>query len=125
MANKAETYKVYENNETGSVYISDQVVASIAHIAAAGVEGVAVPCDMSASRKIIEKSMSFFTPKKTKIIIKGQTVYVNIFINILYGYNLLKVSNEVQQKVIESIENMTGMQVIEANVDVAAVEVRS
>lgn len=125
MTDKNETYKVYENNDTGNVYIADHVVASIAGIAAMGVEGVATPYEASISRKLFEKGKNKILPKKTKVVIQGQTVYINMSINVIYGYNVLEVSNTVQKKVVESIESMTGMSVMEANIDVAAIEVNN
>ncbi len=48
---------------------------------------------------------------------------MELSINIKYGYNIPKVTREVQDKVVAAIENMTGLKVIEVNVSVVGVNI--
>lgn len=118
MSEKVENYTIYEEEDAGNVFIADHVVESIAGIAALEVEGVSTPYEMSRGRKLIEKGMGRVLPKKIKAVIDGMNVFITLYINIRYGYNVQKVCADVQTKVKNSIQNMTGMTVLEVNVHV-------
>ena len=65
----------------------------------------------------VGKNMS----KGVKVILSGDTVHVDMTINMMYGYSIPKVSKQVQEKVSQQIENMTGLVVPEVNVRIAGV----
>ena len=54
--------------------------------------------------KLGGKNMS----KGVKVILSGDTVHVDMTINMMYGYSI-PVSKQVQEKVSQQIENMTGL----------------
>lgn len=106
-----------ENLEFGQVKISDDVVIIIAGIATSGVKGV------STTRTGVAEGISNLFSKNNyskgiKVEINENTVVLDIFINVEYGYKLSEVAREVQAAVKKEIETMTDMQVAAVNVHV-------
>ncbi|HAQ39919.1 MAG TPA: Asp23/Gls24 family envelope stress response protein [Clostridiales bacterium] len=106
-----------ENLEFGQVKISDDVVIIIAGIATSGVKGV------STTRTGVAEGISNLFSKNNyskgiKVEINENTVVLDIFINVEYGYKLSEVAKEVQAAVKKEIETMTDMQVAAVNVHV-------
>ncbi len=106
-----------ENLEFGQVKISDDVVIIIAGIATSGVKGV------STTRTGVAEGISNSFSKNNyskgiKVEINENTVVLDIFINVEYGYKLSEVAKEVQAAVKKEIETMTDMQVAAVNVHV-------
>ena len=48
-------------------------------------------------------------------------VSVNLSLNVKYGYSIPKVSKNVQEKVAQAIESMTGLNVLDVNVRISGV----
>ncbi|MDO5695767.1 MAG: Asp23/Gls24 family envelope stress response protein [Eubacteriales bacterium] len=122
MADKNMNYKVYENEEIGNVFIADHVVENIAAIAALEVAGVSSRWDVKKSRRLVEKNLNKILPKRMKVQIDGDNIHVRMFITVAFGYNVLTVCKNVQNKVKNSIQNMTGMNVSAVNVHVVNIE---
>lgn len=106
-----------ENLEFGQVKISDDVVIIIAGIATSGVKGV------STTRTGVADGISNLFSKNNyskgiKVEINENTVVLDIFINVEYGYKISDVAKEVQATVKKEIETMTDMQVAAVNVHV-------
>ena len=106
-----------ENLEFGQVKISDDVVIIIAGIATSGVKGV------STTRTGVADGLSNLFSKNNyskgiKVEINENTVVLDIFINVEYGYKISEVAKEVQAVVKKEIETMTDMQVAAVNVHV-------
>lgn len=106
-----------ENLEFGQVKISDDVVIIIAGIATSGVKGV------STTRTGVADGISNLFSKNNyskgiKVEINENTVVLDIFINVEYGYKISDVAREVQSAVKKEIETMTDMQVAAVNVHV-------
>ena len=51
------------------------------------------------------------------------TEFIQITVNIMYGYSIPDISRNIQEKVSQAIENMTGLSVAEVNVIVSDVTV--
>ena len=79
----------------GEVQIANEVVASIAGISASEVEGVDSMADDIAM--------------------------VELAINMKYGYSIPKTCKQVQEKVMQAINSMTGLTVKQVNVRIAGV----
>ncbi len=60
-------------------------------------------------------------PRALKVTREGQSVSVDIGLNIEYGQNLVNVSESVQRAITEGIELMTGLKVRAVNVTVQGV----
>ena len=95
----------------GEVQIANEVVASIAGISASEVEGV----DSMAGGAAGLQEGKF----GAKNLSKG--VKVELAINMKYGYSIPKTCKQVQEKVMQAINSMTGLTVKQVNVRIAGV----
>ena len=118
------TISISKHNSLGKVQIADEVVAIIAALAASDVEGVAsmggyVRSDFA--NKVGARSLA----KGVKVDVIEGVVTVVLSINLKYNYSVVDVSEKVQAKVKETIENMTGLEVADVNIRVAGVEMET
>lgn len=114
------TYVLQENEDLGTVKIADDVVASIAGIAATEVEGVvsmAGNIGNELKSRIGVKSLA----KGVKVEVIGKSVKADIALVVEYGYNIPVISQKVQDKVKSTIESMTGLKVTDVNIRIAGV----
>ena len=111
---------VMEKKGTGEVKIASDVVAIIAAIAATETDGVS-----SMAGNITNELIGKFGMKKlskgVKVTMDEGLVHVDIMLNVKYGYSIKSVSEQVQNRVSQQIETMTGLVVPEVNVRVAGV----
>ena len=112
-----------ENGRLGEVKIADEVVAVIAGIAATEVEGVDSMAG-NPTKEIVGKLSGSKTAKSmrgVKVEVNDDKVCVDLAINVSYNYNITEVSEKVQERVKNAIENMTGLTVLEVNIKIAYV----
>ena len=100
--------------------IADEVIASIAGIAATEVDGV-VRLTGNITNEIVSKIGMNVLSKGVHISITDQKVKVELNCELQYGCSIPEVSMAIQDKVKQSVENMTGLNVEAVNVYVAAV----
>lgn len=116
------SHKVYEKDQIGEVQIADEVVAIIAGLAATEVEGVDSLAG-NMSNELIGKLGVKNLSKGVKVEVTEEHVSVNISMNLKYGYSIPDVCENVQDKVKNAIENMTGLSVLDVNIKIAGVNV--
>ena len=112
---------VNDANETGGkVVFAEDVVATIASLAASEVEGV---YGMSGSTfdGIGEKLGKKNYTKGIKVEVGTVECAVDMTLIVKYGYRIQEVCQNVQQSVKNAIENMTGLNVVEVNISVNSV----
>lgn len=114
------TYVLQEDDDFGTVKIADDVVASIAGIAATEVEGV-VSMAGNIGNELKSKMGVKNLAKGVKVEVIGKSVKADIALIVEYGYSIPAVSQKVQGKVKSTIENMTGLTVTDVNVRIAGV----
>ena len=102
----------------GSVHISEDVVAAIAALAASETEGVSM---LSVSGGGIDLLGKKNLSKGIKIALTDKTVHVDVYVTVTYGKAIPKAAKQVQDRVRESIESMTGLTVGGINVHVGGV----
>lgn len=102
-----------EAKDFGEIYIADEVVSAVAGLAALEVEGV-----KAVAGKPSEKFNSKNAYKKVKVQVVGAFVYVDMSVDIKYGYSIPKVTRQIQEKVITALQNMIGLTCKEVNVKV-------
>jgi uncharacterized alkaline shock family protein YloU len=124
---KDELGKVDELSSEGNdtVKISDEAVATYAGIAVADIQGV-----YSMAGGFADGISSVFTKKKDyakgiKVDVgeKDAKIDVNIIVN--YGARIPDVAFEIQNSVKKTVESMTGLNVVEVNVHVQGVHMKS
>lgn len=117
--------KIYEVNEnSGNVKISDEVIATIAQIAANEVEGIIGTGTSFAGE--IKQMLSKKAPagKGVKVQTEGEEVTVDISVIVEYGAKIPAVSWEIQENVKKNVESMTGLSVRKVNVHIVGIEVK-
>ena len=114
------THKLYEKDKVGEVQIADEVVAIIAGLAATEVEGVDSMAGNITNELVGKLGMKNLS-KGVKISMTEDHVSVDLSLNMKYGYSIPAVSEKVQDKVKSAIENMTGLMVLEVNINIAGV----
>jgi uncharacterized alkaline shock family protein YloU len=109
-----------EDIETGVIRISDDVVATIAGLAALETPGISA---MSGGiSEGLAKRLSGRNVQKGVSVEVGQLeAAVDLRVIVHYGSQIQNVCRELQYNVREAIENMTGLRVIEVNVKVEGV----
>ncbi|MFC5452005.1 Asp23/Gls24 family envelope stress response protein [Paenibacillus aestuarii] len=109
-----------KDNQTNVITISDDVVSTIAGLAALETPGVAA---MSAGiSEGLAKRLSGRNIQKGVSVEVGQVeTAIHLRVIVIYGSRIQDVCRELQQNVQETIENMTGLKVVSVNVKVEGV----
>lgn len=109
-----------DTNDTGLIRISDDVVATIAGLAALETPGIAA---MSGGiSEGLAKRLSGKNVQKGISVEVGQVeAAIHVRIIVQYGTRIQDVCRDLQHNVREAIENMTGLRVVEVNVKVEGV----
>ena len=113
-----------EENEgcVGSIKIADEVFGMIAAIAASEIEGVKGMAG-NVSAELLDKVGVKPTNKGVKVQVTGKTVKAELAIIMEYGYNIPVTCQKVQERVKNTIENMTGLTVSDINVKISGIDV--
>ena len=109
--------------EVGSVKIADEVISIVAGLAAtevAGVAGMSGGLAGGIAELLGKKNFS----KGVKVIVAGKTVTVEIYVIIEYGICIPEVAIEIQEKVKEAVESMTGFEVAAVDIHVQGISRR-
>jgi len=115
--------KVVSGNDMGAIRIADEVVSTIAGLAAVDVEGVAA---MSGSltaglTEILgRKNLS----KGVKVEVGETEAAIEAFIVVEYGFPIPVVARGVQNQIKTAVESMTGLTVTGVNVHVVGVSMK-
>lgn len=97
---------------SGAVSISKDVIATIAGLAAAEVDGVTPPRGGQFRKGEAAK-------RQVETVIDGGEVKVAIKVAIVYGYSVRQVAQDLQERVKAEVERMTGLQVRSVDVEVS------
>ena len=109
--------------EYGNVKISNDVVAIIAGVAATEVDGVAgmsVGITGGITEILGMKNLS----KGVKVEVGDKEAAIDLFIIVEYGSKIAELGEKVQKNVKETVETMTGLNVIEVNVNIQGVNIQ-
>ena len=114
------TENILEGTSIGTVKIANDVVATIAGLAAADVEGVA---GMSGGvvGGIAEMLGRKNLTKGVKVEVGDSDTSIDIFCIVEYGISITTVASNMQNKVKNAVESMTGLAVQAVNVHVQGV----
>ena len=107
----------------GDIRIADEVIRIVASLAAQEVPGV-----VSMSGGITDGINRFLgkenASKGVRLKFEGKTVNASVYLNVEYGYCIPEIALEVQEKVKEAVEAMTGYEVQFVDVNVEGVAKR-
>ena len=112
-----------EEANVGVVQIADDVVAMIASLAAAEVEGVNTMAG-NISNELMSKVGVKKLTKGVKVVISEDSVKVSIAISMDYGYNIPATCQMIQPKIKNAVENMTGLNCTDVNIRIVNIKVK-
>lgn len=113
------------NEENSGIKISNDVVAVIAGVAVSEVRGVASMQGGFAGGIGEVLSGKKNMAKGIRVEAEGDKVKVDVNIIVEYGTRIPDIAFEIQNRVKKSIENMTGLKVVEVNVHVQGVSIEA
>lgn len=120
MSEENKNTDIQDEAKIGEVQIADEVVGTIAALAAMEVEGVASMTG-TLTGELAGKLGVRNLNKGVKVEVSGNSVFVDMTLQVVYGHSIPEVAAQVQEKAVAAIENMTGLKVEEVNVHVAGV----
>lgn len=111
------------NEEEDNINISEEVITTISGIAVSEISGVSEMAggitggitEVLSGKKNLSKGI--------KADITGNNVKIDVNIIVNYGVRIPDVAFDIQNKVKQTVENMTGLKVSEVNVHVQGVNV--
>jgi len=114
----AHTKKITLTDE-GNVSYKSNVVRSIVNLATQEISGIAgiSTQGVKVKNKVFNKNYR----KGVMIEFVDNSVYVDIFVNVLFGYSVKDVAFRVQENVKSSIESMTDFKAEQINIHVTGV----
>ena len=108
------------HSEEGSLSYKRNVVLSIVKLATQEISGIA-----SLNNNGVSVMKKFFDKNYHRGVIiefgEDDDVYVDVFVNVLFGYSVKDVAFRVQENIKSSIESMTEFKVAAINVNVIGV----
>ncbi|MCD4813387.1 Asp23/Gls24 family envelope stress response protein [bacterium] len=111
-------------SDAGSIRISDEAIAVIAGLAALEVDGVA-----SMSQGAVDGIAEMLGVKPSqgrgvKVEVRNEDVAIEINLLVEFGVDIPVVCQKVQDRVRESVEDMTGLNVSYVNISVQGVKMK-
>ena len=101
-----------ENNNFGQVKVSNDVIATIAGLAAIEVEGVETTSTLTD--KLLKNN-------GVKIQIEEEEVILDVMVIIDYGISIPEIAFKVQENVKNTVESMTGLKVSQVNIHIQGI----
>ncbi|MGM1045997.1 Uncharacterized conserved protein YloU, alkaline shock protein (Asp23) family [Paenibacillus uliginis N3/975] len=111
----------FERTEIGQIQIAPEVIEVIAGLATVEVSGVAGMSGGFAGG-IVELLGRKNLSKGVSVEVGQREAAVDVSVIVEYGHRLPEVAGEIQRNVKRSIENMTGLTVVEVNVHIHDVQ---
>lgn len=117
----AEKYLI-DTKSDGNVKISDDVIATIAVVAAESIDGVV---EMQSNLKASVTDMLGVKnyARGVKVNVGEKEAIIDMYLTVVYGKNIVEIAKNVQEKVKEALENMTDLEVVEVNVHISGIAV--
>lgn len=118
---KSASWSSKEVSSIGNVMIANDVIATVAGLAATEVEGVYAMQGNLTNELVGRLGMKNLT-KGVRIEIEKDSVSVDLSIQMRYGYSIPETCKAVQERVKNAIENMVGLSVSVVNVHIVGVD---
>ena len=114
---------IINSDEKGSINISEDVIAIIAAVATADIEGIHGPF-ASYSKDISGMLGRKGMPKGVKLCIEGDDITIDISIIVEIGFSVSEVAANVQRTVISAVQDAVGVAVKAVNVSVCGIALK-
>ena len=111
---------ISRSDESGSVNISEDVIATIALEAMRGVDGIGGLSNahgMDIAELLGKKSAT----KGVKVHVEESNIAIDVHVMSKYGYSVNEVSQKIQADVADAVESMTGLEVSAVNVHISGI----
>ena len=112
-------HKSYENEKT-TVYAADDVFITVVGMAASDVDGVLSLSDLNTGELCVKPTIRNLS-KCLRLDFSGDQITVLIGIVVEAGSNLLTVSTNVQNKVLNSVKDIIGCSLSRVNIQISDV----
>lgn len=111
----------YSNN--GSLKISEEVISTIAGLAAKEIKGVSglMPCDNPDFKGLFRNRKS--AAKAIRIEVNEGEAAIDVYVSLYLGVKIQDVSSEIQLRVKDAVQTMTGITVTKVNVHVTGITI--
>ena len=114
------------DSELGSTTIQDNVVTAIVGMAAKEVEGVSMshggvrlPGDSSPTvGEFVDNLTGGSRIRGLSVDVGEQQAAADLTVNVDYGYSIPRLTQTVRDRVIKRVQNLTGLEVTEVNIQV-------
>lgn len=103
----------------GTITYANEVIATIAGVAANEIDGIAGMCVSGGFGEILGRNRSI--TKGVKVEVGSQEAAVDLYIVVEYGQPIQKVASEVQENVRKALESLTGLHVVRVDIHVQGV----
>ncbi len=108
--------------EYGSVRIADDVVATIAELAAKEVKGI-IGMSGGIADSITEMLGKKNPTKGIKVEVGEKETAIDLYVVVEYGVRIPDIAWQVQENVKKAVETMTGLSVVEVNIHIQGVNI--
>ncbi len=105
---------------TGNITVKDKAIAEIVGLAAIQVPGV-VKLKGNPAEELVEMLWKPLPYTGVRIMLHEREIAIALSISVKYGFNLSEVAAQVQDKVREAVENMTGLTSSDIHVTIAQI----
>ena len=109
-----------EQNGTGFVKVSEEVINKIAYTATLETEGVTAVTVKKVNAKELIKTKKM--PKGISYQTTEEGLVFDVSVTVTYGTKIQEVAAAIQSNVIDNVQTMTGLDVCRVNVSVIGVE---
>ena len=121
MAKETDKNKNVDVDSYGEVRIAGDVVGNFAAIASTEIEGVAGTVG-NVTKELMSRLGLNPRSKGVKVVIDGNMVTLDMALIMKYGYNIPITSKQVQERVKTSVENMTGLTVVNVGIRIVGID---
>ena len=115
----AENYITCQE-EKGSINISEDVIVSLVKSAVGEIDGVA-GLSNAAGAELAELIGIKTVSKGVKVAFEEETIVIDVIINVSYGSSIVSVAKAVQDKLLSTVQSVTGFENAKVNVHVAGI----
>jgi len=112
-----------EKSLSGLIRISDDVISTIAGLAAIDTPGI-VSISSSISEGLTKRLNGKNAKKGVFVEVMESETSINLRVIVNYGTNIQAICRDLQENVREAVENMTGLRVVKVNVKVESIAIK-
>lgn len=109
-----------ENKNEPGIVISEDVIAKMVVAATMEIDGIASMVSKPANIKGLFKNKS---AKSVHVKFNDNAIYIDAFVKLKMGSDIVKVCEDAQRNIKESLQNMTGKAVTKINIHVVDIDI--